>query len=211
MYRHHPQTKITGDLIRSGGLGEITLVRGIFNFNMNPDWRNKTQPNVRLVSEWGGGCLWDIGVYPLSFSQYIFGTPPEWVSGSQWIGEFGVDEIFCGQMGYASGGMSQISASFRLPYHTHIEIIGTKGRLDITRPFTGLDTEDRHLILTDSEGNQEEIPVPDKYLYLGEIEDMHAAIIDGTPNQIGLAETRDHIKTVLALYKSADNGRTVYL
>lgn len=211
MYRHHPQTIITGNLINSGRLGEITLVRGIFNFNMSPQWRDKNKPNVRLVPEWGGGCLWDVGVYPLSFSQYIFGSPPVWVYGSQWISEFGVDETFCGQMGYASGGMSQISASFKLPYHTHIEIIGTRGRLELTRPFTGLDADDRHLTLIDSAGKLEEIPVPDKYLYLGEIEDMHAAIIDGTPNQVTLAETRNHVKTALALYESAENGKPVYL
>ena len=125
MYRHHPQTKIAGDFVKSGKLGEVAVVRGVFNFSMNPEGRDKANPNVRLVPEWGGGCLWDVGVYPLSYAQYIFGGTPDWVFGSQWVGEFGVDETFCGQMGYPGGGMAQISSAFRSPFHTHIEIIGT--------------------------------------------------------------------------------------
>jgi predicted dehydrogenase len=211
MYRYHPQTKIVGDFVKSGRLGEITVFRGIFNFNMNPKGRDKIDPNVRLVPDWGGGCLWDVGVYPLSFAQYIFGGPPEWVHGSQWIGEFGVDETFCGQMGYAGGGLAQISAAFRSPYHTHVEIIGTNGRLELTRPFTGLDENERRLTFFNPDGKAQEIPIIDEYLYLGEIQNMHAAILDNKPNYLTLAETRNHVKTVLALYESAENGKTVNL
>ena len=49
------------------------------------------QRNVRLIPEWGGGSLWDIGVYPLSFAQYVMGGPPEWVFGDQRRGGAGVD------------------------------------------------------------------------------------------------------------------------
>ena len=211
MYRHHPQTKIAGDLVQSGRLGEVTVFRGIFNFSMNPKGRDKINPNVRLVPDWGGGSLWDVGIYPLSFAQYIFGCPPNWVFGSQWIGEFGVDETFCGQMGYAGGGLAQISSAFRSPFHTHVEIIGTEGRLEITRPFTGLEDNQRRLTLFKPDGEAQEIPIIDEYLYLGEINDMHTSILDNTPNYLTLAETRNHVKTVLALYESAKNGKTVQL
>ena len=53
------------------------------------------------------------------------------------------------------------------------------------------------------------IAVPETDLYLGEVEDMHAAILDREPNYLSLEETRDHIKTVLALYRSAKLGRPV--
>jgi predicted dehydrogenase len=208
MYRHHPQTKIVGDLVREGRVGDITVVRGVFNYAMSDERRRV--PDVRLVPEWGGGCLWDVGVYPLSYAQFIMGEPPEWVFGTQWIGESGVDETFSGQMGYSGGRIAQISAAFRSPYHTQIEIIGTEGRLVLNRPFTSLDTG-RRLTFFDINGKAEEIPVPQKYLYLGEVEDMHAAILDGTPNYLTLTETRNHVKTVLALYESAKTGKVVNL
>ena len=211
MYRHHPQTKIVGELVHNGHLGEVTVFRGIFNFSMNPKGRDKNNPNVRLVPDWGGGSLWDVGVYPLSFAQYIFGGSPQWVFGSQWTGEFGVDETFCGQMGYTSGGFAQISASFRTPYHTYVEIIGTDGHIELSRPFTGLDEMERRVTFFDKDGKAQEISISEEYLYLGEIRDMHAAIIDNAPNYLSLAETRNHIKTTLALYKSAQIGKHVQL
>ena len=54
MYRHHPQTKIAGEWVRGGRLGDINVVTGVFNFKL------ENRDNVRLVQEYGGGCLWDL-------------------------------------------------------------------------------------------------------------------------------------------------------
>jgi predicted dehydrogenase len=114
-------------------------------------------------------------------------------------------------MAYTGGGFAQISASFRTPFHTYVEIIGTEGRIELTRPFTGLDETERRLTFFNKDGKAQEIPIPEEYLYLGEIKDMHAAILDNAPNYLSLAETRNHIKTTLALYKSAKKGIPVQL
>jgi predicted dehydrogenase len=207
MYRHHPQTKIAGEMVHSGKLGEISIIRGAFDFAF------RSRKNVRLVPEWGGGCLWDVGVYPMSFTQFIMGGPPDWVLGNQWLGDTGVDEVFAGQMGYSTeSGLctAQISSSFRTPYHTFIEIVGTEGRLYLNKPFVGLG-KDRSMTFYPKEGGSEEIPVPAKELYIGEVEDMHAAILDGEPNYLKLEETRNHVATVLALYESANTGKVVKL
>lgn len=204
MYRHHPQTKIVGEWIRNGRLGDIVLVKGHFSFKLeNP-------ANVRMVPEWGGGCLWDVGVYPLSFAQFVMGGAPQKVWGEQWIGPSGVDESFSGQMAYGDGRTAQISSAFRLPFHTWVEILGTKGRLTLNRPFVGYENG-RQLLFHHPDDIVEEIPVPEKELYLGEVEDMHAAILDGQPNYLSLTETRDHVRTVLALYESARTGQPVIL
>jgi len=211
MYRHHPQTKIAGEWAHSGKLGEIKLVRGAFDFYLPESQRQPENLNVRLVPEWGGGCLWDVGVYPMSFAQFIMGGPPDWVFGNQWVGETSVDEVFAGQMGYLTENgtsFAQISSSFRTPFHTFIEIVGTEGRLYLTKPFTGLH-EERQMTFYPKEGDPEEFSVPDKELYLGEVEDMHAAILDEEPNYLRLGESRSHIATVLALYESAKAGKVV--
>lgn len=204
MYRHHPQTKIVGEWVRSGRLGEISLVRSTFNFSMN------TRDNIRLVPEWGGGSLWDVGVYPLSFAQYIMGEPPLWVSGAQWLGESGTDETFAGQLVYSGNRLAQISSAFRTPFFTYAEVIGTARRLFLNRPFTMLD-ETRELLFYPAHGTGEHIAVPVQELYRGEIADMHAAILDGEPPYLTLNETRNHIKTVLALYAAATQQRIVHL
>ncbi len=40
---------------------------------------------------------------------------------------------------------------------------------------------------------------------------MHAAILNGRPPYIGLDETRNHVRTVLALLESARRGERVFL
>jgi predicted dehydrogenase len=203
MYRHHPQTKIAGDMVHSGKLGEITLVRGAFDFAFS------SRDNVRLVPELGGGCLWDVGVYPLSFAQYIMGEPPDWVIGAQTLGVSGVDEVFVGQLVYSRDRYAQFSTAFRTPFHTFIEIIGTAGRLNISMPFVGVNQGE--MIFTPKNEDPKTIAVPNKNLYLGEIEDMHAAIMDNQPNYLTLEETRNHVKTALALYNSASRKEVIHL
>lgn len=205
MYRHHPQTKIAKEWVGNGRLGDITLVRGTFNFAFG------SRDNVRLVPEWGGGCLWDVGVYPLSLAQAVMGEAPQWVMGSQWIGETGVDEFFAGQLHYRGNRVAQISASFRTPFYTMAEIVGTEGRLALNRPFVGHNDGQRQLLFYPAQGEPQEIPVPEKELYLGEVEDMHAAILDGVPTYLSLDETRNHVKTVLALYEAARTGQPTHL
>ena len=211
MYRHHPQTKILGEWLSNGRLGELVLMRSFFSFSLDEP------ENVRMVPEWGGGALWDIGVYPVSLSQFVFGGPPWQVSGMQVTGPTGIDESFAGQMVYPpaeSGGaqrLAEFSCSFRSPWHTHAEIHGTRGRLVLDRPFTGMDDGRRHMHFYDYEGRSQSIYMPRQELYMGEVQDMHAAILDGAPLYLTLDETRDHVHTVLALYKSAQTGQLVLL
>ena len=205
MYRHHPQTKAIGDWLREGHLGEISVLRGVFNFRL------EERDNVRLVPEWGGGSLWDVGIYPLSFAQYVMGGPPLRVAGDQWLGDTGVDESFVGQMHYDGGRLAQITSSMRTPLQTEIEIFGARGRLLVTRPFNDMADEERRVTFHPAGGAPQEIPVPEMDLYSGEVEDMHAAILDGARPYLTLAETRDHVRTILALYESARTHRVVSL
>lgn len=204
MYRHHPQMKITGKWVRQGRLGEITLARGIFNFAMG------SRDNIRLVPEYGGGSLWDVGVYPLSFAQYVMGGPPETVFGAQWLGGTGVDETFSGLLTYSGDRMAQISASFRSPFYTQAEVIGTEGRLVHDLPFV-FQKDRPSLTFYPHKGEPQPVAIPEKELYLGEVEDMHAAILDREANYLSLEETSDHIRTALALYESARLGQVVQL
>ncbi|MBP1694487.1 MAG: Oxidoreductase domain protein [Chloroflexi bacterium] len=204
MYLFHPQAKIARDWIRDGHIGEPLIIRSVFNYQM------EGKVNVRLIPEYGGGSLWDVGVYPLSFAQFIFGGPPTAVNGFSVIGETGVDEIFIGQMIYPGGGLAQISSSFRSPYMIHAEIIGNAGRLVLTRPFASME-DGRKMTFYPVDNPPFEIPVPDVELYSGEVEAMHAAILDGVPPFLTLEETRNHIRTVLGLYESVKQCRTVEL
>src|SRR4030088_131136 len=70
MVKTHPQWLRTREIIRSGGIGDLRAIAGVFSyFNRDPN-------NVRHKVEWGGGGLMDIGCYPITMSRFIFGEEP---------------------------------------------------------------------------------------------------------------------------------------
>jgi D-xylose 1-dehydrogenase (NADP+, D-xylono-1,5-lactone-forming) len=203
MYRHHPQTKLAAEWVKSGKLGELRLIQSSFHFMLDEI------ENVRLNADYGGGSLWDVGVYPVSFAQYIMGGPPEWVVGDQRTAKTGIDETFSGQLHYSGNRMALISSSFSTPLFTFAEIIGNQGRLRLNRPFIGQQDPGRRMTFYPLDGDSVEVPVPDQELYIGEIDNMNGAILEARPTLIRLEESRDHVRTTLALYESAKRGDIV--
>jgi predicted dehydrogenase len=192
MYLYHPQTEALGHFIKSGRLGEISRVRADLEFTI-------TVPNnVRLVPEYGGGALWDIGSYGVSFAQFVFGGRPTTLQAQQWVGtSSGVDEVFNAQMGYPGGGVAQISASFRNPPHARAEIAGTNGRLEIGNPFF---PDASNMIFYPREAEAESLDFDHEPAHYSQVVNMNAAILDGAPLKLGLDQTRMHVETILALY-----------
>jgi predicted dehydrogenase len=206
MYRHHPQTKQVGQWIREGRLGEVALVRGVFNFQLSDP------ANIRMRPEMGGGSLWDVGVYPLSFAQYVFAGAPVSVVGEQTLSASGIDIDFVGQMNYGAGRLAQISSSFGTPFNTSIEVIGREARITLNRPFiSGDDGTPRELTFHPSSGTPEVMRTTDTQPYLYEVEDMHDAILNGARPYLSLDETRLHVLTALALHESAATGKRIEL
>ena len=81
MYRHHPQTLKVVELIDEGAIGRLQLIRGGFTFMLDrPD-------DIRLKPELGGGSIWDVGCYPISYARTAAGgIAPEEVFGWQVTG-----------------------------------------------------------------------------------------------------------------------------
>ena len=93
MYLHHPQIlRAVRELARSGALGPLELVNGSFSFFLTyPD-------DPRIDPAMGGGSLWDVGCYPVSFARRIAGEEPDRVAAFARFDERGVDRTFVGQL-----------------------------------------------------------------------------------------------------------------
>jgi len=199
MYRHHPQTLKVKELVDGGAIGAPRFLRGTFSFSLDrPD-------DVRLRPEWGGGCLWDVGCYPLSFTRFVLGTEPVEVTGSQVLGPSGIDETFVGQLVFPNGVLAQIDAGFREAYRTHFEIAGTEGAIVVRQPWR---PEGLPILLTHG-SETEEIAVGGDDRYLLEIEDLADCVRTGRPPRVTLAESRGNVATIVALLQSAREGRVV--
>ncbi len=202
MYRHHPQTLKVKEMAEGGRIGDLRLVHGSFTFNL-------TRPSdARLDPALGGGCLWDVGCYPVSYARTVVGDEPVEVFGWQTTGPTGVDEMFTGQLRFPGEVYAQFDCSFHAPYRAHIEIVGREGTITVPLPFRPGMNE--HILLTRG-GETQTIAMPGQELYLGEVEDMADAILLGKAPRVSLADSRGNVATLLALLCSAREGKPVSL
>ena len=77
MYLHHPQTRRVKEIVDSRKLGQLRLIKGAFTFVLS------RAGDVRLKPELGGGSIWDVGCYPISYARMLVGAEPQEVFGWQ--------------------------------------------------------------------------------------------------------------------------------
>ena len=194
MYRHHPKLLKLKELVDSGAIGPVRLMRASFSFFL------ERPEDVRLNAELGGGALWDVGCYPVSLARYLLGAPDR-VTAWQRAAPNGVDKTLVGNLYYGQACLAQVDCSFEMPYRGDAEIVGEKGVITFTQPFHA---DQPASVLTLHQGDQSEvIELANPERYWLEIEDIHDAILNGKPPLITPAETRGHVETILKLYEAA--------
>jgi predicted dehydrogenase len=201
MYRHHPQSALVERLVRDGAIGHVRLIRGSFRFT-------HTRPgDARWLPEMGGGCLWDVGCYPVSFARMVLGAEPVEVTAEQVTGPTGVDIAFSGVLRFPGGVTVQMDSSFSAPFHTSMEINGSTGTLIIRNPFKpGIGAT---VDLVDARGQVRTLAADDQELYSGEVEDLAASVLEGTPPRVSLADSRANTAALVALLEAARTGQTI--
>lgn len=203
MYRHHPQTLKVQEIVKSGSLGTLKLIRGSFSFVLSRD------EDIRLLDPaMGGGSIWDIGCYPISYARSVLGENPLEVFGWQVTGETGIDETFVGQMRFANDVLAQFDSSFTIPHHAFMEIVGSEGTLNVPKPFK---PEENEKIYLTREDKTETIKVRGQELYIGEVEDMADAVLLGREPRVSLDDSRGNVKVITSLLESARTGMPVQL
>ncbi|MEW6094771.1 MAG: Gfo/Idh/MocA family oxidoreductase [Chloroflexota bacterium] len=202
MYRSHAQTRKVREIVQGGKLGRVKMVRGTFTFS------GVAPGNYRLDPAMGGGALWDVGVYPLSFTRFVLGAEPLEVFGWQVPGPTGVDETFAAQLRFPDDIFLQMDVSMARPYHVFMEIVGDEAALVIPQPFNpGL----RNALYLSRKGNTETLQIKGAGTYVGEVEAMADAILDGAPPAVPLADSRLTVAAIQALFESARAGKPISL
>ena len=200
MYLHHPQTLRLQEMIRSSALGQLQTIRSHFSFYLSPD-----SGNVRLQTEAGGGSLWDVGVYPVSFSLVMANSgEPIQVSAIRRNGETGVDIGFDGLMRFSNGVVAHISCGFRSPLEWGATLVGSDRVLHVDEPWKPGFEETVSSVEIRSQADELEtltFSAPDPYAC--EIAAMEACVLDGAAPIVPLTLSRQILRTVLALYQAA--------
>ncbi|MCH5325480.1 MAG: Gfo/Idh/MocA family oxidoreductase [Eubacterium sp.] len=127
----------------SGRIGEVRAIKADFS-NLCP-----YDENDRLFkSELGGGCLLDLGVYPITLACEFFSYEPKEIISDAFIGKSGVDFDASIVLRYQNG-YADICAGFDMENNNPAYIIGSKGRIRFGNWFfcTG------QVMLYDDDGN----------------------------------------------------------
>lgn len=186
MYRLHPQTLKLVELIRSGIIGDIRMIKSSFGFAM-PGF----MPEHRLyANDLAGGGILDVGGYPVSMARLIAGAAtglpfaePDKVVGAAHLGQSGVDEWASALLHFPGGIIAEVSCSISLDQDNVLRIFGTKGRIEVPDFWFAGGDRDVGLGRIDviaSDGSRETISVNEKrHVYSFEVDAAGDAILAG--------------------------------
>ncbi len=195
MYRHNPQTKRLKELVDSGVIGELRLIRSTFSYSLFD------AENIRLRTDVEGGSLMDVGCYCVSGSR-LLGGEPEVVSGQQFVGPSGTDWVFAGTMLFPGGVLATFDCGTAMPERDELEAVGTEGSLFLDDPWHCLNP----VIELRRGGGVERIEIEPANSYRLELEDLGAAIRGrGTP-LLGREDAVQQARVIEALFQSAETG-----
>ncbi len=200
MYRHNPQTHRLAELVGTGAIGRLRLVRAAFSFAA------RDAANIRLRSALQGGALMDVGCYCVSGARLIAGEP-ERVGAEQVLGGDGVDVAFAATMRFADGVIGHFDAGLALDTRDELEVVGEEGSLFLDDPW-----HCRHpMIELRRDGKVEGIELEPVDSYRLEAENFCAAIRGTASPLLGREDAVSQARVIEALYRAAELGQTVTL
>lgn len=136
MYQFHPQWEAVLAMVNEGRIGELVTVQTWFSyFGDDP-------ANIRNIPQLGGGALMDIGCYAIHSARRIFRSEPTKVQGRVKVHPtFGVDIHASGILDFessSSGGHATFTVSTMSNPDQRVHIVGTEGRIELTRPYNAM-------------------------------------------------------------------------
>ena len=195
MYRHHPQTARLAELVASGAIGELRVIRSVFSYSLYD------ADNIRLRTDVEGGSLMDVGCYCISGAR-LLGGEPESVVGAAHIGSSGTDWVFAGMMRFPGDVVALFDCGTSLPNRDELEAIGTEGSLFLDDPWH-CGTPVIELRRNDS---VERIEIEAANPYRLELEDLNAAIRGERPPLLGREDAMGQVRAIDALFRSHEAG-----
>lgn len=205
MVRYHPQWQRARALVNSGQLGTVRAIQTIFSyFNVDPN-------NVRNKADIGGGGLLDIGCYAVATARYLFGGEPERVVGLiENDPNFCTDRLASGIAAFSEGRRLTFTCSTQLVSYQRVQILGTKGRLEIEIPFNAPPGYGCALLVdtgADHKGGgitREIMAECDQYTLQGDA--FSRVILGQEPQEFGLEDAISNMRVLDALTRSAHSG-----
>jgi predicted dehydrogenase len=205
MVRSHPQWLGARDLARSGRIGELRAIQGFFSYS------NSDPKNIRNVQSMGGGGLLDIGCYPIVTSRFLFGSEPRRVLALiERDPALGIDRLASAILDFPQGHSSFTCSTQLVPYQ-RMQLLGTRGRIEIEIPFNAPPDRPCRAFLDDGSDlfgrgiETVSFPVVDQYTIQGDL--FSRAIREKRRPEFPLEDAVENMRVIEALFRSAESGR----
>jgi glucose-fructose oxidoreductase len=191
------------DLVRKGRIGEPKFFSSSFSMTVR-------RGDIRTKEAFGGGSLYDIGVYCINAARYLFRAEPTDVvalsvhSGIKALAE--IDESTAAILRFDGGRVASFVTSFNGASVGEYRIVGTKGDIHVEPAYEyaeGLG----YTLTVDGKSQRKTIGKRDQFApQLLHFSDCIRR--DRTPEPSGEEGLQD-VRIVQALYRSAETGKAV--
>ncbi len=205
MVRHHPQWHRAREISRSGEIGDLRGIRAVFTYF------NKDPMNVRNMADIGGGGVLDIGCYPVTAGRYFFEAEPlRVVAMVERDPEFGTDRLASVIADFGAGRMLTFLISTQLGGNQSVELLGTKGRVEIVIPFNAPPMQSTAILVDTGEtmdgslARREIIRPCDQYTE--QAENFAQAVLGHKPLDNGIADAIASMRVLDAIFASEKSG-----
>jgi predicted dehydrogenase len=204
MVRYHPQWLRARELVREGRIGDLRVVQGSFSYmNLDP-------ANVRNQAGIGGGGLYDIGVYPIVASRFLFEAEPTRVAAQiDRDPRFETDRLTSALLAFPTGQALFVCSTQLVPYQ-RMQIFGTTGRVEVEIPFNAPPDRPTRIFVDDgsqpgdASAETESFDVTDQYTRQGDA--FARAIREDTPLAFPLEDAIANMAVVDAIFRAAKSG-----
>ena len=206
-YRLHFETLNLSaiDMARSGRLGELKYFNSSFSMRVR-------RGDIRTREAYGGGTLYDIGVYCINAARNLFRAEPThaWAttgsSGASFLAE--VDETTVATLRFPGGRLATFVTSFNAADVASFRLVGTKGDVSLDPAYEY--AEGLELTAT-IDGRVRRRSTGKRDQFAAELLHFSDCILkDRSPEPSGEEGLQD-VRIVEALYRSARTGRIVKL
>ena len=204
MVRTHPQWLAVLDLIASGRVGSVRSVAGYFSYN------NTDPGNIRNIAEYAGGALMDIGCYLVYFSRLAFGAEPvRAVALAEMHPQTRTDVLTSAILEFPTGH-TVFTCSTRVAPYQRVQIVGTRGRIEVVVPVNTAPDRPTRVLLDDGSdpygGGVEvlEFEPCDQYTIQGDL--FSRCVLEDTEPPVPLEESVKNMAVIDAIFRSAKSG-----
>jgi D-xylose 1-dehydrogenase (NADP+, D-xylono-1,5-lactone-forming) len=201
MYQLHPQHARVKEIIASGEIGEVKLIKSSHSFYLE-----NREGDIRMDKAMGGGSLYDVGCYSISVIRHLLAAEPVKVQAiSKDDPKSGVDLSAFVHLSFEGGVQAVFDSSFDTTNRMEYEVVGTRGTIRV--PFAFRPDTNRGIgvisVKVDDQIREEEIAGD---IFRLEIERFSDAILNDGEPFISAESTINNMRVIEACYASMQAG-----